>query len=40
MVLTLEAGTYAVCSSTGTNCRTVSLTPGAIERIDGTEVLQ
>lgn len=40
LVLTLEAGTYAVCSSTGANCKTVNLTLGAIERIDGTEVVQ
>jgi hypothetical protein len=40
MVLTLEAGTYAVCSNTGANCKTLSLTPGAIERVDGRELLQ
>ena len=40
LVLTLEAGSYTVCSNTGANCKSVSLPPGAVERIDGRELVQ
>lgn len=40
MVFTLEAGHYAVCSNDGSNCKAVNLPPGAVERIDGRELLQ
>jgi hypothetical protein len=40
LVITLEAGNYAVCSNTGANCKSVSLPPGAVERVDGRELVQ
>lgn len=40
LAVTLEAGSYSVCSNTGANCKAVSLAPGAIERVDARGLLR